>query len=90
MTRSDCDLIGPILARSLSSALTFRKLVIRPVGGASRTTASYLRAFLFRELRSVASYTLPVSRMSRTPGASVVAKSITPKRSSARVARPSR
>ena len=55
---------------------------MRPVGGASSTTASYTRAPLLRELRSTASYTLPVSSTSRSPGAIVVAKSMTPNRSS--------
>ena len=32
--------IGPILARPLTSVLTLRNRVIRPVGGASSTTAS--------------------------------------------------
>jgi len=33
--------IGPILASPTTSSLTLRKRVIRPVGGASSTTASY-------------------------------------------------
>ncbi len=82
-------LIGPIRASPASSLLTLRNCAIRPVGGASSTTASYRIAFLFRLLRCTASKTLPVSSTSRTPGAMVVANSTTPKRSRARPARPS-
>lgn len=76
-------------ASPASSSLTLRNWVIRPVGGASSTTASYRVALRLRLLRCTASNTLPVSRTSRTPGAIVVANSMTPNRSSARPARPS-
>jgi hypothetical protein len=39
-TPSLCVLIGPTLASRAVSAVTFRKRATRPVGGASRTTAS--------------------------------------------------
>ena len=42
ITLSACDLIGPTLARPASSPLTLRNCAIRPVGGASSTTASYV------------------------------------------------
>ena len=83
-------LIGPTFASPASSSLTLRNWVMRPVGGASSTTASYWMAPLLRLLRCTASKTLPVSSTSRTPGAMVVANSMTPKRSSAFPARPSR
>ena len=94
ITVSAWFLIGPTLAIPASSLLTLRNWVIRPVGGASSTIASYstpvrLEAPLRRSLRA-ASKSLPVSSTSRTPGAMVVAKSMTPNRSSARPARPSR
>ena len=38
-TVSACVFIGPILASPETSVLTFRKRLIRPVGGASMTTA---------------------------------------------------
>ena len=41
ITVSACDLIGPTLASPASSLLTPRNWAIRPVGGASSTTASY-------------------------------------------------
>ena len=41
MTDSACAWIGPTLASPAPTALTLRKLPIRPVGGASRTTWSY-------------------------------------------------
>ena len=55
MTLSDWVLIGPTLARPASSELTLRNWVIRPVGGASSTTASYSMAPLLRALRLLAS-----------------------------------
>ena len=48
-------LTGPTLASPASSSLTFRNWEIRPVGGASSTTASYSRAPLLRLLRCTAS-----------------------------------
>ncbi len=48
-------LIGPTLASPASSLLTFMNCTIRPVGGASSTTASYWIAPLLRALRSTAS-----------------------------------
>ena len=48
-------LIGPTLASPASSSLTLRNWVIRPVGGASSTTASYSMAPLLRLLRCTAS-----------------------------------
>ena len=69
--------IGPTLARPATAACTLRNRAIRPVGGASKTTASYaLGRFLI--FRRTASYTLPVSRTSRSPGAIEVAKSTAP------------
>ena len=65
---SACFLIGPTLASPASSSLTLRNGVIRPVGGASSTTASYSIAPLLRLLRCTASKTFPVSSTSRTPG----------------------
>ena len=79
---------GPTRASPATSSLTLRNRAMRPVGGASMTTASYANPLPF--CRLAASYTLPVSRTSRTPGAIVVAKSMMPKRSSALPARPSR
>jgi hypothetical protein len=80
-------LIGPTLASRAVSAVTLRKRPIRPVGGASRTTASYTR---FRSAdRVVDSLTLPVINTSRMPGAIVVAKSIAPTLRRARPAAPS-
>ena len=72
ITVSAWFLIGPTLAIPASSLLTLRNWVIRPVGGASSTIASYstpvrLEAPLRRLLRA-ASKTLPVSSTSRTPG----------------------
>ena len=52
---SDWVLIGPTFASPPTSPPTLRKLVIRPVGGASSTTASYWIAPLLRLLRSTAS-----------------------------------
>ena len=43
-------LIGPTLASPASSVLTLRNWAIRPVGGASSTTASYSRASLLRRV----------------------------------------
>ena len=86
-TPSLCVLIGPSLASRAVSAVTLRKRPIRPVGGASRITASYTR--WPASARVVASLTLPVSRTSRMPGAMVVAKSMAPNRFSALPARPS-
>ena len=80
-------LIGPTLASRAVSAVTFRKRPIRPVGGASRTTASYTRRP--SAVRVTASLTLPVSSTSRMPGAIVVAKSTAPILRSARPAMPS-
>ena len=40
ITPSLCVLIGPTLASPATSAVTLRKRAIRPVGGASSTTAS--------------------------------------------------
>jgi hypothetical protein len=85
MTPSLCDLTGPTLASPATSAVTLRKRVIRPVGGASTTTASYTRRPF--SVRVTASFTLPVSSTSRIPGAMVVAKSIAPSLFSARPAR---
>ncbi len=78
MTASACDRMGPVRARPATSELTLRKRAMRPVGGASITTASYTCLLPF--LRRTASFALPVSRTSRTPGAMVVAKSIAPMR----------
>ncbi len=80
-------LIGPILASRAVSAVTFRKRPIRPVGGASSTTASYARRPSAD--RVVASFTLPVRSTSRRPGAIVVAKSMAPTLRSIRPAAPS-
>ena len=55
---------GPTLASPATSWFTFRNLPIRPVGGASSTTASYTNSP--RTLRQVASCTLPVSSTSRS------------------------
>ena len=55
ITRSVWPRTAPTRARSPNSPLTLRNCEIRPVGGASSTTASYTRAFLLRELRSTAS-----------------------------------
>ncbi len=55
ITTSACALIGPTLARPASSLLTLRNWAIRPVGGASSTIASYVRAPLLRRLRLAAS-----------------------------------
>ena len=84
ITPSLCDLIGPTLASPATSAVTLRKRVIRPVGGASRITASYTRWPC--RVRVTASFTLPVSSTSRMPGAIVVAKSTAPILRSARPA----
>ncbi len=67
MTPSDCALIGPTLARPPTSCVMLRKRAIRPVGGASSTTASYAG----RPVAvggPTASLTLPVSSTSRMPG----------------------
>ena len=77
--------IGPIRAIPATSELTLRNRVIRPVGGASITTAS--NTGLPSLVRLTASMALPVSRTSRTPGAIVVAKSMAPMRDSAEPAR---
>ena len=55
ITLSAWLLTGPTLASPDSSLLTPRNWVIRPVGGASSTTASYSMAPLLRALRWVAS-----------------------------------
>ena len=55
ITVSACDLIGPTFASPASSPLTLRNWVMRPVGGASSTMASYACAFLLRALRLAAS-----------------------------------
>ncbi len=55
VTLSDWVLMGPTLASPASSLVTPRNWVIRPVGGASSTTASYSIAPLLRALRLVAS-----------------------------------
>jgi hypothetical protein len=91
---SACERIGPIFARPDTSSLTERNRTTRPVGGASRMIASYAGVLSLREWRPVArrrfaSYTLPVSSTSRTPGAMVVAKSTAPNRSRTPPARPS-
>ncbi len=83
-----CPWIGPNRASPATSALTFRNRVIRPVGGASITIASYAR-LPSGPLRRAASQALPVSSTSRTPGAMVVAKSTKPTFCSAFPARPS-
>ena len=59
--------IGPTLASPETASCTLRNWAIRPVGGASSTTASYAssRPFCWRR---TASYTLPVSSTSRRPG----------------------
>jgi len=80
-------LIGPTRANRAVSAVTLRNRAIRPVGGASSTTASYARRW--PSVRVVASFTLPVSRTSRSPGAMVVAKSMAPSLRRARPAPPS-
>ncbi len=80
--------MGPTLARPATSSLTLRNRVIRPVGGASSTTESYTGQPAL-SLRRTASHTLPVSSTSRSPGATVVAKSIAPSFFRARPARPS-
>ena len=79
--------IGPTLASPDTASCTLRNWAIRPVGGASRTTASYAFGCRFSPRRT-ASYTLPVSSTSRSPGAIEVAKSTAPNRSSALPARP--
>ena len=79
--------IGPTLASPETASCTFRNWAIRPVGGASRTTASYALAARFSPRRT-ASYTFPVSSTSLSPGAMEVAKSTAPNRSSALPAMP--
>ena len=44
MTESDCDLMGPTFGEPPTSLVTLRNRVIRPVGGASITIASYVGA----------------------------------------------
>ena len=85
MTPSLWVLIGPERASWAISAVTPRKRVIRPVGGASTTTASYTRCPSCR--RVTHSFIFPVSSTSRRPGAMAVAKSIAPILRSARPAR---
>src|SRR5205823_879209 len=78
-TVSECVFIGPTLARPETSVLTSRKRLIRPVGGASITTAWYTWLSSRRlARRRAASVALPVTSTSDRPGAMVVAKSTTP------------
>ena len=78
-TVSACVRIGPTLARPETSVLTSRKRLIRPVGGASITTAWYTWLSSRRlARRRAASVALPVTSTSDRPGAMVVAKSTTP------------
>ena len=72
-----CRWIGPILVSPATSWVACRNGTIRPVGGASSTTASNTRR-PSRPVRVTASFTLPVSSTSRRPGAMVVTKSIAP------------
>ena len=67
--------IGPTLASPETASWMLRNWAIRPVGGASSTTASYASSSPL-VWRRTASYTLPVSSTSRRPGAIEVAKSI--------------
>ena len=69
--------MGPILVSPATSWVACRNWAIRPVGGASSTTASKAGRSP-GPVRVTDSFTLPVSSTSRRPGAMVVAKSIAP------------
>ena len=72
-------LYRPALARPETSVLTSRKRLIRPVGGASITTAWYTWLSSRRlARRRAASVALPVTSTSDRPGAMVVASLLRP------------